>query len=337
MGVKLATIIEKEPISFGALAGKTIAIDFSNFAFQFLSSIRQRDGTPLMDGHGNITSHLVGIWSRFSNLMQREMHLIIVLDGLPPKQKMREIEERHTRKEEARGKYHQAREEEDTELMFHYAKQFSILTPAMIREAVELIGAMGMPVIQAPAEADAQIAYLTKQHDVWAGASSDYDCMLHGAERLITNLTLSQKKKLPSGVIVKTSPELIDLFKVLKQLDITNDQLIYLAMLVGTDYNTGVHGIGPKKALKLVKEYKQPEKIFAAAKADIQWREVYELFTNMPVERKFSLAWKDPGEQKIRDILINKHDFSEERVSATCEKLFKKQKDKQQKGLSEWV
>src|SRR3989344_8567080 len=105
MGVKLTKLIEKEAITFDHLIGKKIAIDFSNFAFQFLSSIRQPDGTLLMDSHGNVTSHLVGIWSRFSNLMQRGIKLAIVLDGAPPKQKLRVTEERHTRKEEAKEKY----------------------------------------------------------------------------------------------------------------------------------------------------------------------------------------------------------------------------------------
>ncbi len=336
MGVKLSKLVEKEQITFDHLTSKKVAIDFSNFAFQFLSSIRQPDGTLLMDSHGHTTSHLVGIWSRFSNLMQRGIQLAVVLDGKPPEQKMRETENRHTRKLEAKEKYHKAKEDEDIEGMAFYAKQFSFLTKEMIDEASQLMEAMGLPVIQAPSESDAQMAYLNKQGDVWAAASSDYDCLLHGAPRLITNLTLSQKRKLPSGAIIKTSPEMIELSKVLSTLNITQDQLIYMALMIGTDYNPGVHGIGPMKALKLVKEYKTPEKIFAAAKAEFDWKEVYNVFKDMPVQKKYTLKWKEPDEAKIKKILIDKHDFSEERVNSTLAKLFKKQKDKEQTGLDKW-
>ncbi|MEK6840169.1 MAG: flap endonuclease-1 [Nanoarchaeota archaeon] len=336
MGVKLTKLIEKESITFDHLSGKRIAIDFSNFAFQFLSSIRQPDGTLLMDAKGNITSHLVGIWSRFSNLMQRNIQLAIVLDGKPPAQKLRVNEERYKRKEEAIEKYQQAKDEEDIKTMSMYARQFSFLTKEMTQEAVDLLEAMGLPVIPAPGEADAQMAYINKQGDVWATASSDYDCLVHGAPRLITNLTLSGKRKLPSGAMVKTSPELIELSKVLTKLDITQDQLTYMAILIGTDYSKGVHGIGPMKALKLVQQHKTPEKIFAAAKADFDWKEIYEIFVKMPIQKKYALTWKEPDEKKIKQLLIEKHSFSEERVDATLNKLLKKQQDKEQTGLHQW-
>jgi len=336
MGVKFSQLVEKKPLTFEDLAGKTITIDFSNFAFQFLSSIRQQDGTPLMDSHGNITSHLVGIWSRFSNLTQKHIQLAIVLDGTPPKEKLKELEGRHARKEKAQELHKKATEEEDTERMAHYAKQFSFLTPEMVDEATKLMEAMGLPVIQAPAEADAQMAYMNKHHDVWATASSDYDCLLHGAPRMITNLTLSQKRRLPSGGVIKTSPEIIELKKLLSHLNITQDQLLYLAILIGTDYNSGIHGIGPKKALKLIKEYKNPKKIFSEAKADFNWKDVYNIFVKMKVKKSYKLKWGEPNEEKIRKILVKQHDFSEERVNSTLNKLLKKHEEKEQTGLSGW-
>src|SRR3989344_1711856 len=217
MGVKLADIVTKRPLSFDNLAGKKIALDFSNSAYQFLSSIRQPDGALLTDNQGHVTSHLVGIWSRFTNLIQRDIKLAIVLDGQAPELKLTEASSRHERKKEAEEKYLQAREEEDTEKMALYAKQFTRLTKEMTLEATKLLTAMGLPVIQAPEEADAQMAYMNKQGYVWASGSSDYDCLLHGALRLLTNLTLSQKKRLSSGAVIKTQPDLIELKEVLEQ------------------------------------------------------------------------------------------------------------------------
>lgn len=335
MGVKLADIVTKKPLSFDDLTGKKIALDFSNSAYQFLSSIRQPDGTHLMDNQGRITSHLVGIWSRFTNLMQRDIKLAIVLDGQPPDLKLTEATSRHERKKEAEEKYQQAREEENTEKMALYAKQFTRLTKEMTGEAAKLLTAMGLPVIQAPEEADAQMAYMNKQGDVWASGSSDYDCLLHGAPCLLTNLTLSQKKRTFSGAVIKIHPYLIELEEVLNATKITQEQLIYLAIIVGTDYNEGVHGYGPKKALKAVQTHEDPEELFSALDADFDWREVYNTFTKMKVQKKYVLVWTEPDAEKIRELLVEEHNFSEERVNATLEKL-QKGRAVNQKGLHEW-
>ena len=79
MGVKITDIVEKRKISFEELQNKKIAVDFSNAAYQFLTSIRQRDGTPLMDSKGNITSHLQGILSRSVNLISKGIKIVYVI------------------------------------------------------------------------------------------------------------------------------------------------------------------------------------------------------------------------------------------------------------------
>jgi flap endonuclease-1 len=336
MGVKLSALVEKKSIEFDELQGKTLAIDFSNFAFQFLSSIRQQDGSLLSDSKGNVTSHLVGIWSRFTNLMQRDMKLAIVFDGKPPEQKAREREARYVKKEQAQELFHQAKQAGDRESMAIYARQFSFLTPYMVEESKKLLEAMGLPVIQAPSEADAQMAYLNKHNLVWASASADYDCLLHGTPRLLTNVTLSQKKKLPSGLIVKTTPELVELKTLLSSLAISQDQLICLALLVGTDYNEGVKGIGPKKALKLIKEHKTPEKVFKASKVDFDGKELMDVFKKMPSKKISKLSWKPLNETTIKKLLIDDHDFSEARITSTLNKLLKVEDNKQQTGLGNW-
>ena len=288
MGVKLTNILERKDISFEALKGKIIGIDFSNYAYQFLSSIRQQDGTLLMDSKGNVTSHLMGIWTRFSNLINKGIKLVIVLDGEMPLLKKGTTEERIERKEIAKEKFEKAYEEDNLELMSIYAKQTSFLTKDMINESKELMDAIGIPVIQAPCEADAQLAYMSKKGEVWGVATSDVDPLLHGCKRTITNLTLTQRKKLASGGSVKINPELIELEENLKKLGINQEQFIVLAILVGTDYNKdGIKGIGPKKALKLVKEKNDYNKMFQEFGANFNWKEIYDLFENMGVEKKY--------------------------------------------------
>ena len=337
MGVKLGDIVIRKQLSFDELSNKSIAIDFSNSAYQFLSSIRQPDGTPLMDLKGRITSHLMGAWTRFSNLVQQGIKLAIVFDGKMPELKHSQQAERMERKEIAKEKYRKAKSEENIEEMSRYAKQFSYLTREMVEETKKLIEAMGLPIVQAPMESDAQMAYMNKNNDVYACGSSDFDCLLHAAPRLITNLTLSQKRKLPSGAYIKISPELIELEEFLKSLNITQEQLIIIGILSGTDYNpSGIYGIGPKKALKLIKENKDYNKMFKELKADFDWKEVFNLFKNMKIKKDYKLEWREFDEDKIKKILVDEHNFSEDRINNTINKLHESKKVKQQKGLDAW-
>ena len=338
MGVKLGDLVIKKEISFEELSNKKIAIDAPNMIYQFLTSIRQPDGTPLMDSKGNITSHLQGILTRLTNLMSRNIQLCVCFDGKPPLSKIRETESREYRKEIAAEKLKKALEEEDISSVYKYSKQVVRLTKEVSNESKELINYLGIPTIQAPSESDAQIAFMCEKGDVWACASSDMDVLIYGAPRLVTNLTVSQRKKLPSGSTISINPELIELEKVLKGLEINQDQLLALAILVGTDYNKlGVKGIGPKTALKLVKQFKNFDKIFKEVEADFNWKEVYAVFKSMPIMKNYQLKWQAPDEEKIIKLLVDKHDFSEDRVKKTLEKLNNSKSKQSQKGLGDFI
>ncbi len=337
MGVKLTGLLPRKEINFDDLAGKRVGIDFSNSAYQFLSSIRQHDGTLLMDSKGRVTSHLVGIWSRFSNLMSRGIKLVIIFDGKAPELKVNTQEEREHKKRIAEGKLKKAMEEEDVDGISKYSKQTVRMSPEIVKESKELLKAMGLPVIQAPNEADAQLAFIAEKKDIDYVASSDVDCLLYGAPKLVTNLTLSQRRKLPSGATVKITPEVIELQDVLNHLGIDRDKLIAIAMLVGTDYNKGIRGIGPKTALKLVKQENNFDKLFKEVKAEFNWKKIYAIFKSMPVMKEYQLKWNNVDEDKIRELLIEEHDFGKERVEKVLDNLRKKDKVKEQKGLSDFI
>ena len=220
--------------------------------------------------------------------------------------------------------------------MGKYAKQFSYLTHEMVEESKKLIEAMGLPMIQAPMESDAQMAYMNKNKDADYCGSSDFDCLLHAAPYLVTNLTLSQKKRLPSGAVIKISPELISLKETLKSLCIDQEQLIIIGILCGTDYNPGgIRGIGPKKALKLVKENKNYDRLFESLNADFDWKEIFNLFISMRIDKDYKLKWNKPDPNKIKSILVKEHDFSEQRVDSILNKLLN-QEVKSQTGLDKW-
>lgn len=328
MGLKLSPIITKKQITFDTLKTKRIAIDASNMLYQFLSSIRQPDGTPLMDSNHNITSHLVGTFSRLSNLITKNIFLCVCFDGKPPTLKTKTQEKRKLRKQIAQEKLKKAIAQEDIEAICKYSRQITHLTKEMVQETKELLKAMGLPVISAPSEADAQISFLAEKEDVWAACTTDIDPLLYNCPRILTNLTLSQRRKLPSGIYVRTTPELIELKQVLKILQITQDQLIIIAILTGTDYNQGIKGIGPKTALKLVKQYKNFDTLFKKLKPDFNWKQIYAIFKSMPIMKNYQLKWKPINKEKILEILVEKHDFNKQKVLKTLENLEKATKQK---------
>ncbi len=337
MGVNLTKIIPKQEISFDQLINKKVAVDASNMLYQFIASIRQPDGTPLQDKKGNITSHLVGSFYRLTSLLKNNVKLVVCFDGKPPSLKIKTKEQREHRKQLAEKKLKQAKKKKDIKEMAKYAKQTSRLSFKMSDEAKDLIKALGIPVIQAPSEADAQIAFMCERKHVDFTASSDFDCLLFGAPKLLTNLTLSQRKKLPSGAYIKITPELIELKKVLKHLKIKQDQLIALAILVGTDYNEGIKGIGPKTALRLVKQYKNFDTLFKKVKAEFNWKRIYAVYKSMPIMKNYKLKWKEPDKKMIKKILVKKHDFSEERIDSRLEQLEKTKEIRSQTGLTKWI
>ena len=343
MGVALTELLLIKEIELEFLQNKTLVVDAPMWLYQFLSSIRQRDGTLLMDSKGNVTSHLTGLLARVSNLIQHNIKLAFVFDGEPPKLKHFTLEKRKEIKLEAEKKFKQAKEKADEELMKKYAARTSRLTAEMIDEAKNLIDAFGLPVIDAPSEAEAQASLIVKNGDAFALATNDADALLFEAPRVVRNLNMAGKKKRKDKLSYDViNPDLIVLEENLKHLGIKQEQLIALAMLIGTDYNSGgIKGIGPKTALKLVKEYKTDfDTLFRDAKwsdfFDFPWQEVFDLIKNIPVNEKYHLKWEEINEEKIMKLLVDGHDFSEERVRNQIEVLVKEKHKKSQKGLGEF-
>ncbi len=345
MGLNIREIIPRKEIDFASLNGKIVCVDAFNTLYQFLSTIRQPDGTPLMDNKKKVTSHLSGIFYRNINLLLEGIKLVYVFDGEAPDLKAKIHKRRKAVRESASEKYELARQEENIDMMRRYSSQLIRLDDEMINESKELLKAMGIAVVQAPSEGESEAAYLTKiKKDAYAVVSQDYDSLLFGAPRLIQNLTLARKKKTFSGW-TEVKPELIELEKVLDTLGINLDQLICLGILVGTDYNPkGIPGIGQKKALQIVKQYRQPVLIFKSVEEKIlslpeedrfDWQEIFELF-HRPSVVDADFNFGKINEEKIKKILIEEHDFSEARVEKQLERLRLAKEKQKQKGLGDY-
>lgn len=344
MGVKIFELVPAKETDLESLSGKTLAVDSSLFLYQFLSTIRQRDGSLLMDSKGRITSHLTGLFNRTVKLMQKQINLVFVFDGKPPELKKKERERRRELKKEAESKYKIAMEKNDLDEMKKYAARTTKLTPDMIEESKRLISALGLPVVQAPSEGEAQAAHIVKKGDAFAVASQDADSLMFGATRLVKNLAITGRRKKTGKLGFETvKPEIIELKEVFNNLGIDNDQLIALSMLIGTDYNTGgIKGIGQKTGLKLVKQHgKDFDKLFEDVKwkehFDFPWTDVFYAIKKVDVSDEYSIETSPIDRDEIMQILVEDHDFSAERVSSALDKLLKATKKRQQKGLAEWI
>ena len=337
MGVLLTPIIHKKELSLDDLRGKSFAVDAFNIIYQFLSLIRTRDGTPLKDSSGNTTSHLVGLAYRTTRLISDyNIRVVFVFDGRPPELKREEIIKRREAREKAQVEYEAALARGDMSDAISKAVMTSRLDEQAVDDARHLLDLLGIPWVQAPSEGEAQAALMCRRGEVWASNSRDYDSLLFGTPRLLRYLTISGEEWLPSkGRARKLVPELIELEKFLEELGITREQLIDIAILVGTDFNEGVKGIGPKTALKLIREHETIEKLPEEVHEKIpkNYDEIRNFYIDPPVTRDYKIRYGEPDRQGLIGFLVDERDFSLSRVETLIDRLIQANK---QKSLTEY-
>lgn len=335
MGVDLSDVVPRLSRRLEDFQGRVIAIDAHNALYQFLSSIRQPDGTPLKDRRGRVTSHLSGLLYRSANLVESGIRPVYVFDGKPPDLKRATIEERRERKEKAREELAEAQEEGDTARAFSKAQQTSYLDRDMVAEAKGLLDALGVPWVQAPSEGEAQAAHMAARGDAWAACSQDFDALLFGAPRLVRNMAVTGKRKLPGkSVWVDVEPELIELESVLSTLGVTRSQLVDAGILVGTDFDPGVKGVGPKRAVKLVKEKGALVDVLSHLEADVpEADQIRDIFLKPDVTDDYQVRFRPLDEAAVRRILVQEHDFGEDRVKATFPRYAKLHESLKQRSL----
>ncbi|UCE96229.1 MAG: flap endonuclease-1 [Candidatus Bathyarchaeota archaeon] len=340
MGVNLTPIMVRKIQTLDDLRGKSLAVDANNYLYQFLSLIRTRDGTPLKDSRGNITSHLAGLMFRSTRLLRDfRIDLVFVFDGKPPTMKGEEIKKRRAQREKAFREWQEALKTRDYAKAFSKAVMTSRLTRSMIEDAKTLLHLLGIPYVQAPSEAEAQAAYMAKQGDVWAASSKDYDGILFGAPKLLRFLTIQGKEYLPSkGVARPLKPELIILQQFLSHHGISRSQLIDLAILVGTDFNEGIKGIGPKTALKIIKKHRKIENLPGelAQKIPPKYAKVREIYLNPETTSEYNLLYGPLREEELSHFLIDQRDFAQKRVETIVQRMKDVYRLKKQTKLEGW-
>ena len=348
MGIKINELVGevKRSITFENLFSKKIAIDAFNTIYQFLAIIRQRDGTPLKDYEGNVTSHLSGLFYRTINFIEHNIRPIYVFDGKPSELKLETIMERRKVKEEAKVKMVEAQEKEDFKEAKKFAQMTSKLDSDMIEESKKLITFMGIPLVEASSEGESQSAYMVETGDAWACASQDYDTLLFGGERLIRNFAVSRSKKV-KDTTVTLDIEYVSLSKFLNNLGINREQLVEMGILIGTDFFPGVKGIGQKTGLELIKKHESIETILKrnikVGGKDIELdlelvEQTKKIFLNPDVRKDYNIPKpKKIDFERIEEVLIEQHNFSKQRVENALDRLRKLDARKTQVSLDDFL
>lgn len=323
MGTPISPIIPKRQVSLEHLRGRILAVDAYNEFYQFLSLIRLPNGEPLRGPGGEITSHLVGLAFRITRLMlEYNMRFVFVFDGPPHPLKKAALEKRRKLREKAKKEWRKALLEGNYEKAFSKAVVAFSLDTKMVEDAKRLLSLMGIPCIQAPSDAEAQAAFLTLKGDVWATSSKDFDALLYGTPRLVRYVTISGTEFLPSkGVVKPLKPEVMELGEILSHLGITRRQLIDVAILVGTDFNEGIKGVGPKTALKLIKSYGSIDRLPRTYREQLgDYEEVRNLFLNPPITENYEIRFEEPDVEGVEEFLLGKG-FSRRRVKTIIDRL----------------
>ena len=346
MGVAFGSLIDnsiKKRIDLKDMNNKRFGIDAYNMLYQFVTTIRGIDGEPLKNEKGEITSHLSGLFYRASNLISNGIKPTFVFDGVSNELKNKTKQERRDKRKDAKKNYELAASEHNLEDMQKYAKMSATINEKIILESKELLSALGISYIDSPGEAEAQISYMTNKDLFDYTVSQDYDCILFGSPNLLKNIGSSGKKKVPfKKIYVDVFPYVLESESVFSSLEINRQKIIWLSMLIGTDFNDKVEKIGPKTALKLVKEYNSFEEIIKYLESkklevNFDYKEIQDIFLNPNINEDPKIITSDFDKNRIEKILIDKANFEETRINNFLKTVIeKKEENNKQKAISDW-
>jgi len=357
MGIKGLTslLVEHAPRAIQehdikTLFGRKVAIDASMSIYQFLIAVRQKDGEMLTNDAGETTSHLMGFFYRTIRMVENGIKPMYVFDGKPPELKAGVLSKRLAGREKAKEEGEEAKETGTAEDVDRFSRRTVKVTREHNEECRRLLGLMGIPFVVAPSEAEAQCAELARGGKVYAAGSEDMDTLTFNTPVLYRHLTFSEARKQPISEI--------HLDKALEGLEMTMSQFIDLCILLGCDYLEPIKGIGPKSALKLVREHGSlgaviehlQEKVAAKEEAaedgkkkkggiiipeEWPWEEAKRVFEKPDVTPadQIEVEWKSPDVDGLVQFLVTEKGFNEERVRKGAEKLAKFLNAKQQGRL----
>lgn len=305
--------------------GRRIAIDASMSIYQFIIAMKgfqDGQGMELTNEQGEVTSHLNGLFARTLRMIDEGIKPIYVFDGKPPKLKADELETRRQKAAEAEKAFELAKDAGDDELMEKMSKRTVRVSRDQIEECKKLLQLMGVPVIQAPSEAEAQCAELVKKGKAWAVGTEDMDALTFGSTIMLRHLNISDAKKRPIAEV--------HLEEVLRTTGLTMDQFIDLCILLGCDYVPKVPGIGPQKAWEGIQRHGNIEAFLESLDTtkhvvppDFYYKEARAFFQNPEVTpaEEVDIQFTEPDEAGLIQFLVKEKLFNPERVNKGIARL----------------
>lgn len=336
----------KQMIDMKSYTGRTLAIDASMCLYQFLIAIRTGDGEAyggLTNEDGETTSHVVGFLSRTLKILEAGIKPVYVFDGKPPELKGNEVTARREKRAEAERQMAEAKEAGDDEA-YKQAKDRTVRgTKKQNEDIKKLLTLMGIPVVEAPCEAEATCARLCHDGFVYASATEDADCLTFGSKRLIRNLFATDHKKRP---ILE-----VDLETALKILDVDMERFIEFCILCGCDYTDTIRGIGNKTAFKMLKQHGTMETLLSTLDQTkhplpepFPWKEASAEFKNPEVttyantaEARPHLSQKPPDYDALGKFLRDEMSFAADRVDRALARLRAAKNMKTQMSMTAFV
>ncbi|QDZ21316.1 XPG/Rad2 endonuclease [Chloropicon primus] len=316
--------------------GRKVAIDASMHIYQFMAVVGRQGDQQLTDENGEVTSHLQGMMHRTTRLLEAGIKPVYVFDGKPPEMKSGELTKRSEARKDADQKLKEAKEAGDMVAVEKFSKRTMRVTKEHNEECKRLLRLMGVPILEAPCEAEAQCAELCKAGKVFTVATEDMDCLTFGTTRQSRHMMApaSQKKEIQEFVVEK----------VLEGMNVTMDQFIDICILCGCDYTSSIRGIGPKRALQLIREHGSLEKVIDqldkkkyTVPEPFPYKEARELFKNpevIPADQVPPFKWTNPDEEGLIAFMVDEKSFNLERIQAVIKKI-KASKTKSQQGRLE--
>lgn len=271
MGIKgLAKLLSDEApdcireVEFKSLHGRKIAIDASMAIYQFLIAVRSggpnQQAMMLTNAEGETTSHIQGMFNRTIRFLTEGLKPVFVFDGKAPNMKSGELEKRRAKRRKAEEQLKAAVEDDDKEEMDKHSKRLARAGRKENEDCKRLLRLMGVPVVLAPMEAEAEAAALCKAGKVYATGTEDMDALTFATPILVRKLTFANQSA--KGAQIQT----MNYKRAIEGLGLNHDQFVDLCILLGCDYCDNIKGIGPKTALKLIREHGSIEKIIPAVK-----------------------------------------------------------------------
>ena len=337
MGLKLQNIIIRKNIEYQDLECKIIAVDAPNIIMGLFNFARKNtDGTNaglILDRTQRPISHLYGLLYRINHYYSKKIFPIFCFDGRVSELKRLITKDQLKDFIFTQKWYETAIRNGNKELAQQIALSKEYMWQNIINESKQLLGALGVPYLESPASAESQCAYLVKKGIANYSNSQDFDSLLFGCPYVVQNLSKSLRRKVQGRwQYQKIQPVQIDLKKNLKNLGISIFQLVDIGILIGTDYFPGIHGIGPKKALTLIRKYNILESVILNERRNYDFQELTpEIFKKVRKLLLFpdinehidNFLWNPPNITRALSLMCEEHYLDRERVIKNLEKFSK--------------